>query len=64
MRFRPLALSYITGVGLVALLSAAFVYSGTWGRLEQAVQASVVVEALRPTVKLVEAMALERGVYN
>jgi PAS domain S-box-containing protein len=64
MRFRPLALSYIIGVGVIALLSAAFVYPQISDRLEQAARARGVVEALRPAVRFVEAMALERGVYN
>ena len=64
MNFRPLALSYIVGVGVIALLSAAFVYPQISGRMEQAAEANVVVEALLPAVKFVEAMALERGVYN
>jgi hypothetical protein len=64
MRFRALALSYIIGVSVIALLSAAFVYPQISGRLEQAARARGVVEALRPAVRFVEAMALERGVYN
>ena len=64
MRFRPLALSYIIGVGVIALVSAAFVYPQISDRLEQAARARGVVEVLRPAVEFVEIISLERGVYN
>jgi diguanylate cyclase (GGDEF)-like protein len=64
VRIRSLALAYVLGVGLVAVGSAAFVWSYTWHRLSEAQEAGALVNVLKPTVKFVEAFSLERGVYN
>ncbi len=64
MRIRSLAFSYMTALGLLAIGSAAIVWSQNWMRLSDIHEAGEIVEVLRPAIKFVESLALERGVYN
>ena len=64
MRFRTLALSFMTAVGLVALTSSVYVWTTNLRRLDQVQEGRALVNLIRPTVKFVEAIANERGMTN
>ena len=64
MRVRTLAISYMAALGLLAIGSAAYVWSHKWTELSDIHEAGELVGVLQPGFKFVEAFALERGVYN
>ena len=64
MRIRTLAFTYMTVLSCLAIGSAAIVWSRNWSLLSQIRESRELVEVLAPTIKFVEALALERGAYN
>jgi diguanylate cyclase (GGDEF)-like protein len=64
MKTRAMAYALVTGLGLIAVGSSAYLFSEAWQRLQDIQQGRRLVEVLKPAVKFVEALALERGVYN
>ena len=64
MRIRSVTLAYMAGIGLIALSGSAVVAFKEWSRLEAVEEAGALVGAIGSANRFVEAMALERGVYN
>jgi diguanylate cyclase (GGDEF)-like protein len=64
MRVRSFALAYTIGLALLAIGSATILWSRDWDRLSEVERGGDVIDLLRPAIKFVETLALERGVYN
>src|ERR1700756_2373524 len=64
MRIRSLARAYMIGLGLLALAGIAAFFPQQGTRLSGVEEAETVVCVLEPSLQFVEALALERGVYN
>jgi diguanylate cyclase (GGDEF)-like protein len=64
MRIRSVALAYMTGMGLLAVAGAATVAYQEWDRLAAVHHSEALINSIGAANRFVEALALERGVYN
>jgi diguanylate cyclase (GGDEF)-like protein/PAS domain S-box-containing protein len=64
MRIRAVALSYMTGAGLLVAVASGTLAYHEWDRLAAVREAESLVEVIGAANQFVETMALERGVYN
>ena len=64
MRIRSVAVLYMIVMGLLALAGAATISYQEWRRLADINEAEVLISVLGSANRFIEAMALERGVYN
>src|SRR5215207_7194317 len=64
MRIRSIALAYMAGMGLIALSGSAVVAYKEWRHLATVDEAEALVRVIGSANRFIEAMALERGVYN
>ena len=64
MNVRTLAFGYALALGCFAMGGAGYVWLDNWARLQQIRDGQTLIEMVAPTIKFVEALALERGVYN
>jgi len=64
MRIRSVALAYMAGMGLIALSGSAVVAYKEWRHLATVDEAEALVRVIGSANRFIEAMALERGVYN
>lgn len=63
-RIRTLAFGYMTGSGLIVLAAVGLVCVQSWNKFAEVREAEQLVSSLKPAVRFVETLALERGVYN
>ena len=61
MRFRTLAFSFMTAIGLVALASSAYVWTKNMRRLGEVQEGRALVNLIGPTVSCIEKITTERG---
>jgi diguanylate cyclase (GGDEF)-like protein len=64
MRIRWVSLIYMACVSVMALAGAGLVFTQRWTQLTEIETTRQLILALQPAVRFVEALALERGVYN